>query len=303
MRTIAPFLVSKKTDPAVLVADEEGRHVISLLSGHLGGGNALTVFLAKALGADPVITTASDVGGKLAVDVWAAKNHLTICDMGLAKLAAAEIVDGKQIPFCCDGGIRGEIPGELKKIESFQRMTRSEQSEMKNPACGILVSVRGIDEKSREAQKPEQGVQELKILRLVPRKVILGIGCRRGKSCHELRQVLENVLKEYQVAPESICRMASIDLKKEEPGLLGMAEELEIPFETFTREQLQDVPGEYAASSFVSEVTGVDNVCERSAVAALRKEEQKNARFICRKQAENGVTIALLEAGWEVCFE
>ena len=67
VRTIAPYVCNKYSDPAVLVADECGKHVISLLSGHLGGGNAWTKLVADAIGADPVITTASDVNGRLAV--------------------------------------------------------------------------------------------------------------------------------------------------------------------------------------------------------------------------------------------
>ena len=301
VRTIAPFLVSKKSDPAVLVADEKGNHIISLLSGHLGGGNELTLFLAGALGADPVITTASDVNEKLAVDVWAKKNHLTICDMKLAKLAAAEIVDGKRVPFCCDGGIRGEIPEELLKVDSLRGMARSEQNGEPEAggvaSCGILVSVRSggqESEKQRNASDP--------VLRLVPRAVIAGIGCRKGKACEDIRRTLERVLKEYQVAPESICRIASIDLKKDEPGLLQLSQEAGIPFVTFSGEELLNVPGEYSASSFVSKITGVDNVCERAAAAALKENEKKNAHFICRKYAAEGVTIALMETGWEVVF-
>lgn len=303
VRTVAPFLVSKKSDPAVLVADERGRHIISLLSGHLGGGNELTLFLSKALGADPVITTASDVNEKLAVDVWAKKNHLTICDMKLAKLAAAEIVDGKWVPFCCDGDICGEIPKELRKVNSLSGMTRSEQNgnlesgDGGMASCGILVSVR--------SGRPESGAQQGtvgNILRLVPRAVIVGVGCRKGKAYEDIRKVLETVLEKCRTARESICRMASIDLKKNEPGLLRLAEEEGIPFETFSGEELMKVPGEYSASAFVSEITGVDNVCERAAMAALREKEKKNAHFICRKYASDGVTVALLEAGWEVIF-
>ena len=87
VRSIAPYVVSKKSDPAVLVADEQGGHVISLLSGHLGGANAWTQFLAEGLQADPVITTASDVNGRLAVDVWAVRHGLQITDRTLAKYA------------------------------------------------------------------------------------------------------------------------------------------------------------------------------------------------------------------------
>lgn len=315
VRTIAPFLVSKTSDPAVLVMDERGKHVISLLSGHLGGGNELTLMLAETLGADPVITTASDVNGKLAVDVWAKKNHLVICDFGLAKLAAAEIVAGKRIPFCCDGGIRGEIPEELER-STFPGILQSEQNE-RAASVGILVSVRmaGTEIFRQGTEKdcgagPERAARTVKkapgsdrILRLIPRAVTVGIGCRRGKPCEELRRILEKILSEYEVAPESICRIASADLKKDEPGIVRLAREYQVPFETFSVEELLRAPGDYSASAFVAKITGADNICERAAMASLKGEEQKKARFICRKQAVGGVTIALLEAGWEVCFE
>ena len=277
VRTIAPFLVSKISDPAVLAADERGRHIISLLSGHMGGGNALTAYLAARLGADPVITTASDVNGKLAVDVWAKKNHLQISDMELAKRAAARIVSGGRIPFLCEGAVNGEIPRELER-----------RPEMKE-GCGIVVSVRdkwGAD-----------------VLRLTPRAVILGIGCRRGKPAAEIREQIYRILAVQQIAPESIEKLASIDLKAEEAGLLALAEELDVPFETYSAEQLRAVPGKFSVSEFVRDVTGVDNVCERAAVAALPEEEQINADFICRKTAADGVTAALVCREWSVEFE
>ena len=312
VRTIAPFLVSKKSDPAVLVADEQGKHIISLLSGHLGGGNELTVFLAEALGADPVITTASDVNGKLAVDVWALKNHLAISDMNLAKGVAAEIVERKRIPFCCDGVIRGEIPEELLYAGGSGEMAWSEQKESETgetASCGISVSVKRTDPgncaevlRENSMDRSAEG-NNMEILHLVPEAVIAGIGCRRGKSRKELEKALDEVLEENRVDVRSICCLASIDLKKDEPGLLQLAEELGVPFKTFPAEELQKVSGFFSASGFVSEITGVDNVCERAALAVLEEKEREQAQFLCRKTAKDGITIALLEKKWEVSFE
>lgn len=314
VRTIAPFLVSKKSDPAVLVADEQGKHIISLLSGHLGGGNELTVFLAEALGADPVITTASDVNGRLAVDVWALKNHLVISDMNLAKRVAAEIVEGRRIPFCCDGDIRGEIPEELLYVGSSGEMAWSEQKGSgteREVSCGISVSVKKRvtgDSADRPGNSSTDGIPEGKehrmdILSLVPEAVIVGIGCRRGKTRDDLGKALDGVLKENGVDPAGICCLSSIDMKKDEPGLLQLAEELGVPFKTFPAEELQRVSGDFSVSGFVSEITGVDNVCERAALAVLKEREQKRAQFLCRKTAKDGITIALLEKKWEVNFE
>ena len=99
VRTIAPFVVSKKTDPAVVVIDEQGNYAISLLSGHLGGANELAKFAAESIGAVPVITTGTDVNHTFAVDVFARKNNLVIADMRLAKEMAALLIRGKTITW------------------------------------------------------------------------------------------------------------------------------------------------------------------------------------------------------------
>ncbi len=262
-----------------MVADDAGTHVISLLSGHLGGGNELTRFLAERLGADPVITTASDVRGKLAIDVWAQKNHLYITDLKAAKAVAARIVNGETVPFYCEGCVSGEVPPELKRVDTD---TLSDQD------GAVIVSVRNSVRNN---------------LHLVPRAVILGIGCKKGKSVEEIRKFVFSLLREQKVAPQSICKIASIDLKAKEAGLKAFAEELDVPFVTFSAEKLNELPGEYTSSAFVSSVTGVDNVCERAAMAALDSGEWEGARFLCRKAAGNGVTAALLEQPWEVFFE
>ncbi len=83
---------------------------------------------------------------------------------------------------------------------------------------------------------------------------------------------------------------------------MRLASSLQVPFETFSAEELLGVPGEFSTSAFVSSITGVDNVCERAAVAAIPKKEQENVRFITRKTANNGITVALVEIKWEVSF-
>ncbi|MCD8217464.1 MAG: cobalamin biosynthesis protein [Clostridiales bacterium] len=332
VRTIAPFLVSKAEDPAVLVADERGKHVISLLSGHLGGGNELTLFLAKALGADPVITTASDVGGKLAIDVWAQKNGLYITDLKAAKAVAARIVGGCAVPFYSEGRVPDKIPPELVRVETIAG--QSELGKISSAAdisslpvatdCLVTVSVsephrnlpESISEPPRNLSKVFSAPEKLSdqpdvplrlnrdcaILHLVPRAVVLGIGCKKGKSAREIHNFVFNILNSQRIVPQSIAAVASIDLKSGEAGLLELAAELGVPFVTFSAEELRAVPGEYSSSGFVSSVTGVDNVCERAAMAVLNKEEQKKARFLCRKTVGGGVTVALLERPWEVAF-
>ena len=280
VRTIAPFVNSKCTDPAVLVADEQGKHVISLLSGHLGGGNEWTLFLAQKLQADPVITTASDVKEYLAVDVWAKQQGWQIADLTLAKYAAAAIVAGEKLPFYAEDMQIENLPKELcpaSSKESFLEMIAKRAGES---IAGIVVSVHDHWQKH--------------VLRLVPKRVILGIGCRKAKDPAEVETQVRQVLETYHVAVESIAKLASIDLKAEEAGILQLAEQWKIPFETFSAEELQQVPGTFEESEFVKKTTGVGNVCERAAVAALPKKAQKQPCWICHKQAENGVTVAMV---------
>lgn len=309
VRTIAPFLVSKVHDPAVLVADEGGKHVISLVSGHLGGGNALTSFLAEKMGADPVITTASDVNGKLAIDVWAQKNHLMISDLKMAKRVAAEIVDGKRVPFYCDGLVSGTVPEELvimkpeasgwNEEDDFPKGSSFEfEDDMADISIVISIYDTGI---RRDSIKENQNMADF--LHLIPKSVILGVGCRKGKPYTEIWEEVFGILEEHQISPHSISKVVSIDIKAGEEGLQRMAAELQVPFETFSAETLSQVPGVYESSDFVKKITGVDNVCERAAMAALTPEEQKTSCFILRKTAKNGVTAALLEKEWGVTFE
>lgn len=293
VRTIAPFLKSKAEDPAVLVSDELGKNIISLLSGHLGGGNELTEHLAEELGANPVITTASDVNERIAIDVWARKNNLVITDFKLAKAAAAKIVSGEKLPFYCDGNIRGQIPEEF----SLRSLDKTADLYWKTEA--------GCPAKPQEtavAVSVHNG-WGANVLHLIPKAVVMGIGCKRGKSCEEIRAKAGEILRKYKIASESICKVASVDIKSKEPGLCAFAGELSVPFETFSAEELRAVSGEYATSEFVQQITGVDNVCERAAMAALSKEEQEKAKFICRKTAADGVTIALVCREWSVLFE
>lgn len=304
VRTIAPFLQSKTKDPAVLVADERGNYVISLLSGHLGGANAYARQVALSIGAEPVITTASDVNRKLAIDVWADKNHLTIADLGAAKRIAADLVDGKTVLFYCGGEVSGQIPDELVRVRMPAKKELSlDVSGGRTLLSNRLIYVSPFTYTGFEQPDGKTPKQTGKILHLIPRAVILGIGCKRGKTFEEIHAFLTRLLKEHQIMEKSIAAVVSIDRKADEAGLQQLADFLQCPFLTFPAESLMEIPGEFTGSEFVKKTIGVDNVCERAALAALAPEERAAAGFICRKQAENGVTAALLEKNWRVCFE
>ena len=263
VRAIAPYVNSKTTDPAVVVVDEKGQYVISLLSGHLGGANELTLEVADLLGAQPVITTATDIQGLFAVDEWAKGQHLFIEDMTIAKEISAALLAGQEIGVVSDYPIEGNVTKQLAFLPQAP--------------LGIQISIYESQEK-----RPFQ-----KTLRLIPKTLTLGIGCRKGTDAEAIKALLEKTLAENNLSPNGIKEICSIDLKKDEEGIHKLADMLKVPFRVFTPEELKAAPGEFTPSDFVRETTGVDNVCERAAVLG------SGGQLMIKKQALNGVTLAI----------
>lgn len=272
VRAVAPYVRDKMADPAVVVLDEGGHYAISLLSGHVGGANALAREAAALVGAQPVITTASDVQRKTAVDLWAKEHGLVLGSRELAKQAEAAILDGGRVGFFCDEELRPMLPGleESSLPEEFVWESRQEYN--------LRLTIRGEKELGRE-------------LRLIPRILTLGIGCRKGVPCEAVRFQVERAFGEAGLDLRAVRRIASIDLKKEEPGICGLSRELGVPFVTFSARELEQVETPVEESSFVRAVTGTGNVCERAALLAAGADSQ----LIIKKQAADGVTVA---AAW-----
>ena len=255
VRAIAPHVKDKFTDPAVVSVDEAGRFVIPLLSGHVGGANELALNIAALTGGQAAVSTATDVNGLFAVDVWARERDMVITDRVLAKEISAALLEGKPVGFVSDFG--HPCPAGLTR----------------GPAeLGVWVTYR-----RREGPFP-------RTLRLAPRGLILGIGCRKGTPEETIREAVAEVLSGYE--PQAVVQAATIDLKKEEPGLLAFCAAQNLPLAIFTAEQLAAAKGRFTRSAFVAHITGVDNVCERAAVCA-------GGTILVPKQAKNGVTVAV----------
>lgn len=274
VRSIAPYVVSKKKDPAVLVVDECGNFVISLLSGHLGGANDLAMQVAKGIRAVPVVTTATDLHGKFAVDVFARKNNCAIFPMKAAKEASSALLAGEEIGFYSEFSYEGNLPDGLILCDAEGNPMMPHQK--KKPRTGVAVTV-------FNSRKPFE-----ETVFVVPKVLALGIGCRKGKEAAAVKKAAEECLKRAACYKEAVFALASIDLKKEESGILSLAEEWRVPFLTYTEEALRAVPGEFTPSVFVKQITGVDNVCERSAVLA-----SESGTLLQRKVGAEGVTTAL----------
>ena len=210
VRAIAPFVQSKASDPAVLCMDEQGHFVISLLSGHLGGANELTREIALLCGAVPVITTATDAGGRFSVDDFARRGNLYLDSLELAKEIAADVLEQRSIGLYSDFELCGPIPPEL--------------SCQKRDGIGISISL-------DETYDPFP-----RTLHLVPRIAALGIGCKKGTPAERIEGLVRKVFQENQLSLHSIGKVASIDLKKKEPGLLEFCRKWQLPLVTYTAE-------------------------------------------------------------------
>ncbi len=260
VRAIAPHVKDKTTDPAVLVIDEQGLHITPILSGHIGGANALALRIARAIGATPGVATAPDLHGLFAVDVFATKNHLRIEDMKLAKEVSATLLRGEAVGFFSDMPVSGERPKELTDGEA---------------AIGVCVTA-----------DPEKTPWE-KTLRLTPMRYAAGMGCRKDKPPGDIEAFFLRQLDALGVRPAELHCLASIDVKRYEVGLLMLSGKYSIPFKTFSAAELLAVPGEFSSSAFVRSAVGVDCVCERAALCAGAN------RLIQKKTSEEGMTFAL----------
>lgn len=267
VRAIAPWIRDKMTDPPVVTVDEGAQFVIPLLSGHVGGANELARHIADWLEAVPVITTATDVNGKFAVDLFASAYHMTITDRKEAKNISAAVLEGKQI------GVFSDLP--IKKLPDGFVMDRWCEE-------NICITVKDPSFPGKKAS----------YLRLVPRAVVLGVGCRRGTDPEFMKEKVFALLKEHGIDPAAVKAIASVDVKQDEPAVLDLkqlfdGECLHQPCEQrfYTPEQLNQVPGDFKESAFVKKQIGVGNVCERSACAA-------GGKLLVEKQAGDGITLA-----------
>ncbi|MCB6367017.1 cobalt-precorrin 5A hydrolase [Intestinibacillus massiliensis] len=270
VRSVAPFLRGKAEDPAVVVVDEQGKYVIPLLSGHLGGANALAVQIAAAMHATPVLTTATDVNGLFAVDTWAKAHGFEVCETDLIRYVSSALLRGETV------GLRSDFPVCTPLPQGVALQAEG--------GAGIVLSVRNGDEPFTHT------------LHLVPRAVWAGIGCRKGVASGTLEQVLLEVLEREHVPLSALCGLATIDIKAEEPGLRALAAKYRLPIRVFSAGELQSAEGTFTPSAFVRQTVGVDNVCERAAVCA------SEGTLLCSKAAANGVTVALAAEKREVHF-
>ena len=281
VRMIARHVESKLTDPAVIVADESGKNAISLLSGHVGGGNALTLRIAAAIGANPVITTATDVRGVIAPDSLASELGLRPHPKPMIQVMNSALLKDVPIHYAID--------------ESFRRRDHFASALSER---GLPYSVLSSDEAmSREDLvvfiTDNDSLNSSRILSLVPRKLIAGIGCRRGISVEALSEALSSACAKIGEDVSSVSLIASASVKRDEEGLLAFAGMLGVEVRFFENDELRRTIEAYGLkeSPFVKRAIGVGNVSEAAALSCVKK-----GTIALKKTKWEKVTVALI---WE----
>lgn len=276
VRTIASLIKDKKTDPAVVVLDEKGRFVISLLSGHLGGANRIARKIADFLGSEAVITTASDINNMPSIDLWAKENNLIIDDWDLAPKISTTFINTGILRVYPEIDIN--LPEEFLKVE---------------PRSADVLITNKIDIYNRPSGEEIKDIARRYRMKdrlyMRPRNLVIGIGCNSGTSEGEIEEAVRKVLEENNLSFLSINSLATIVKKGNEIGLVTFAEKYKFEIKKFTPDELNRVKG-IARSESAFKSTGAIAVSEPAALLA-----SGNNRLLIEKQKIGNVTVAVAE--------
>ena len=353
IRAIASSVRDKLTDSPVLVMDEKGKHVVPLLSGHLGGANEIAREIANRTGADSVLTTATDVNGLFSVDDFARRNGLRIQNREAIRKVSSKLLCGESITLRCDvpASWGGEVPERVVPCEissneksanesltnpfsdadsicrdsAYSRMKEAFEQQgvpdvwigysdairepifdMQVPSC-TSHEVSGSESRGttcnpdpRHLKEAGRTADEVKLasgtatLHLVPRDLVLGIGCKRGTSFEVLHEFVSAMLQKCNLNPEDVGSIASVTQKREEIGLIELAQFYRVPLHLYTSEALNQVPGDFPESDFVRETIGTGNVCQRAAALdSTNPIGYAAGELILPKIAGNGITVSI----------
>jgi cobalt-precorrin 5A hydrolase len=283
IRSVAPVLESKLTDPAVIGVDATGKFVISLLSGHYGGANELARTIAKGIGGTPVITTASDVTGKMSVDEIAKNLHLTIQNPESLVAVNSAIVNGDRLIVVLVGDVKvpTEVIGcfEIKKAENGVQALEI----VNNYDAGIIVT--------HEPLSIAKFVKPFTILRT--KYIVVGLGARKDSTSESIIEAVDASLARLNISLSSVNRFATVDIKRNSKPLVEAVERLGAPLEFLSVDALRSLnhPDLSPDSAMVQEKIGVGGVCERAALLIAGK----NSKLLLKKTKLNGVTVAVAE--------
>ena len=277
VRAVAGLIGSKLEDRAVIAMDEEGRSVVPLLSGHVGGADRLARTIAGFTGGRAVITSASDMRGVRSFDAWASERGFAILNKELIAPVYDKVLAHEELRILCES-YEGEVPfSEHKRINTAGERIKEGELNPDAVICGSCSPDRII------ALLREYGKRALIIS---SRNLIIGVGCRKGVPGAKILECVSDICEINGLDMRLIGKLATINLKKEEEGIKSVCAVNRWELEAFTAEELKEAAGDFEASPFVEETTGVDNVCERSVVRA-------GGKLLLKKTRYEGVTVAV----------
>lgn len=279
VRLIAPLVGDKHTDPAVVVIDDAGRFAVSLLSGHLGGGNELTERVAGLLGAQPVVTTASDALGTLAVDLLGQEHGWQIENAEAVTRVSAALVNGEAVGLLQEAGEPDWWPAGMPPPPNLLRFSTLEELAAGPCQAALIVTDRAL---------PDRDHLRAPFVVYRPRSLVVGIGCNRGTSAGEIEEAVRAAFDRNGLALASIRKLATADVKRNESGLSDFAKKLGVAVEYFSAEALDGVAGAPNPSAVVQGWVGTRGVCEPAALLA----SGMGAMLVPKAKARN-VTVAV----------
>lgn len=265
VRSIAPYIEAKDKDPAIIVIDNSGSFIISLLSGHLGGANEISLKIAEIIKGIPVITTATDNLGVIAPDMIAKENHLIIDSLKDAKNIASLLVKGEKVVFLDEENIISTPKGYTKDFKDSK---------------GAVYVTNKVDYKL-----PEE-LSNVKKLKLIRKNIVLGIGCKKDYSKKSMEDNIISTLNEYNIDKRAIKSIGTVEIKKEEKAIINLSQKLQVPMNIFTIDEIKEVHEDFEGSDFVEKTIGVRSVAE----PCVKLQGGKN---ISGKLKLNGMTLCI----------
>ena len=276
VRTIVPLIISKFSDPAILVMDEKGNNIISLLSGHMGGANEMTLYMSDLLNSHPVITTATDVNKKSSLDMIAKKLNGHIDDFrdNVLKINSM-LVNNEEVHLYIDGSYKINHQGFTLYDE------KTDLDKVRN-----LVVVTNKKDINKILNQNIENLNE-KIIKVTPKDIVIGVGCKKNTDSKHMKNSLIKFLAEYNIDINAVKEIGSIEIKKDEKAIIDLAKFLDVKFKTFSVEEISKVDYLYEKSDWVKKNVGVYSVSDP--VAHLLSE----GRVIINKQKYDGITFSI----------
>ncbi len=281
VRMIAPLLKDKHTDPGVVVVDDAAKFSISVLSGHVGGANALAQKVAAVLGATAVITTASDVGKTVPVDILGRElGWTTELDEHITAISA-HVVNEEPVAFVQETGEPNWWTRDVPLPKSIRTFATVDEFDPAAFRAVLLVTDRDLS--------CFPGAVTGKAVVYRPRSLVVGIGCDRGTPCARLEEGLRKVLADARLSPRCIRNLATISLKADEEGLLDLCRKNAWRLDTYTPDQINAIRDRVPnPSETVLKFTGAVGAAEPAALLSSGAE-----RLLVEKVKLPQMTVAV----------